>query len=135
MERYSIDSFFTESLNAAGSNLPLTKPNGDATEEFLTVVGYHCKKGRKVREAGQRANTQLMKDLEGLDEGSVEYKRKEEEGMRVIYHTMAVGLVSGWSWDIKLDKKLLGKLFEENEGLALAVVAYAANAENHFKKK
>ena len=135
MAKYSIDNFFTNSLNSAGSKLKLTLPDGTETDEYLLVMGYHADDMKDSREAGQRASDQLSKDLSKLKDGSKEHINLQTDGLTEIHTSIAMVAVIGWSFG-KLNKKDLKRLLVENKAsLPFAVTAHAANVENYFKKK
>ena len=135
MKKYSIDNFFTQSLNAAGSKLPLTLPDGTETGEYLVVMGYHADEAVECREAGRLASEQLDHDLKDFDEGSKEYVNLQEYGLTEIHTSLARELVFDWSFG-DFDQDTLDRLLAENKGtLPFAITAHAANAENFLKKK
>lgn len=129
---FTLDDFFTKNLNEKATNMALMYDDED-TGCYLTILGIEAKSVQRARIIAQVDYADMAEAEEKITDSvdKAEFKRDTKENIEI---DLAMKLVTGWSFGEFSKGKLL-ELFEQNQGLAIGVIAHATTPENYLAKK
>jgi len=122
-----MDAFNVTKLANEGVKMPLTLPDGTATDEFLMVCGADS---HVFRAEQAKANRQLLKLAKNqkMDPDKAEHQRQ------AIQRGLVAVLVVDWSFDEECSKGAVMRFFEASPQIQMEVDNFAGNRTHFFAK-
>ncbi|WP_341519825.1 phage tail assembly chaperone [Pseudomonas sp. G.S.17] len=121
---FALADFFTLSALEAGKKLPLTLPDGTATDHYLIVIGQDAPVARRAllslaREGRDKDESKLSSDeiYDIQNTGTIKYRS---------------ALVTGWSFDAPFSRDAVAELLTQNPGLAQEVESFSNSRARFF---
>jgi hypothetical protein len=127
-----LSDFHSKTLNDNPSELQLLM-DGKPTGEHLLVIGIESRSVARARIDARVAYAGLKEGAEDFDnyEDKEEWTRRAKELIEI---RLAMDLIVGWSFEDEFCEEDCYKLLDENDGLALCVIAHATESSNYLKK-
>lgn len=118
--------FFTRAKANEGERMPLSLPDGTATDEWLLIRGVDSDEFRHALDAFRR---DLLTYASIKDEGE---KAEKTEAARL---ALNAALVIGWSFDAEFSDVALMEFLRESPYIAAEVDRFASDRRRFFGKR
>lgn len=136
-----LKDFFFASKHAAGTIMPILLPDGSDSGEWLRVIGPACDDGVRAGRDYARAYQIIREELAPLDAECKErgdwskYNAEMNWKADELNNSLALEVVTGWSFDEAFDKENLKTLLNEYKGLGTMVVKHFHESKQALTEK
>jgi len=140
-KKMKLSDFYFKQKHESGTKMPILLPSGEDSGEWLQVRGPDCDESIKHGRAYTLAYRQVARDLEELEakckeiEDFTEYNAVLSDRMIGLNIELALGVVTGWSFDEEFSQESLLGLLEQYSGLADAVAKHHADSRATLSAK
>lgn len=136
-----LKDFFFADKHAAGTVMPIPLPSGVDSGEWLRVIGPACDEGVRAGRDYARAYQTIREELAPLDAHCKEIedwtKFNTEMNWRSdeLNDSLALAVVSGWSFDEPFSKEALTNLLVQYKGLGTIVAKHFHESRQSLQEK
>lgn len=141
LKRMKLSDFYFKQKHESGTKMPILLPSGEDSGEWLQVLGPDCDESIKHGRAYTLAYRQVARELEELEakckeiEDFTEYNAVLSDRMIDLNIELALGVVTGWSFDEEFSQEALLGLLEQYSGLADAIAKHHADSRATLSAK
>ncbi len=118
--------FFTRAKASEGERMPLSLPDGTATDEWLLIRGVDADEFRHALDAFRR-------DL--LTYAAIKDEAEKAEKTEQARLRLNAALVIGWSFDVEFSEAALLEFLRESPYIAAEVDRFASDRRRFFGKR
>lgn len=115
--------FYTKEAHSTPQKLPLYLPNGEASEDYLMLLGAESSEFRKAKAQGMRKAMLEAKDGE--------LTQDNQDSLRV---DMLISVIDSWSFDEECNDDNKRELLINAPYLCDSIDSFCANSDNFVKK-